>query len=168
MIGFNRRVQMEYDGSRYELPYDSKELKKNKFICFGFWVTYLALFIVAGCLNQDSSRTIWIAVPYFLIFLPLGFDLIGLYNLSYLKTGFNKTDLNASIIKIKNSTLAIMLISILNIILDGIFIVINFKDIILIKELAYMLLMILLIIDVVIFGKNYDRMFGGVTLSSNQ
>ena len=161
------RAVTYYDGVYYELPYDEKDFKKNKFICLGFGILFLLIYLGAGSLNPDSSRTIWIVLPYFFMFLPLAYNILGVINLFGLKTRMEKVQYEESIIRVKNCSMAVLVMAAINIILDLIFIFLNRADLNFAIQLFYILLLLMLIIAVIAFGKKYDKMFGGVITSSN-
>ena len=169
--GFGRDGKLKtityYEGSYYRFPYDSGELKKNKICSLIFGLLFLALFVLAGSINADSSRTVWIVFPYLFIFLPIALFLLGVVSLFFIKDRMEKGEYEGSIIRMKNSGLAIFWVTIINIFLDVIFIIKNLKTIILGKEIFYIAILIILIITVLVFAKKYDKMFGGVYLDSN-
>ena len=156
-----------YEGSYYELPYDEKQFKKNKIVCLIFSVMFLLIYMVAGFINPDSSKTAWVVFPYIFIFLPIAFNILGVVNLFTLKTRMERSGYEESIIRMKNSSLTIMVLAIINILIDIIFIIKNFNKINFVIEISYILLLLILIITVIAFGKKYDKMFGGVVLNSN-
>ena len=156
-----------YEGSYYELPYDEKEFKKNKIICLFFSLLFLLIYLGAGFINPDSSKTVWIVFPYFFIFLPVAYNILGVINLLTLKTRMERAGYEESIIRMKNSSIAIMVLAIINIVLDLIFIVLNRSSINFVIEISYIMLLLILIISIIAFGKKYDKMFGGVILNSN-
>ncbi len=156
-----------YDGSYYKLPYDEKQFKKNKIICLIFSVEFLLVYVMAGLINPDSSKTAWIVFPYLFIFLPTALNFLAVFNLFGLKNGMERVGYEAGIIRMKNSSIAIIVLAILNILLDLIFIIINRHNVNFVLEISYIVLLLILIISVIAFGKKYDKMFGGVILDSN-
>ena len=157
-----------YDGSYYELPYDEKQFKKNKITCLIFSIMFLLIYLMAGYVNTDSSKTAWIVFPYLFIFLPIAFDIFAVINLFGLKSRMERAGYEASILRLKNSSIAIIVLTILNIVLDLIFIILNRYTLNFVLEISYIVLLLILIISVIAFGKKYDKMFGGVVLNSNQ
>ena len=156
-----------YDGSYYELPYDEKQFRKNKITCLIFSVTFLLIYLVAGFINPDSSKTAWIVFPYLFIFLPGAFNILAVINLFTLKLRMERAGYEASIIRMKNSSMAILVLAIINIVLDLVFIIINRHTLNFVLEISYIVLLFILIISVIAFGKKYDKMFGGVILKTN-
>ena len=156
-----------YEGSYYKLPYDEKQFKKNKIICLMFSVAFLLIYLLAGLINPDSSKTAWIVFPYFFIFLPIGYNLLGVFNLFTQKVRMERAGFEESIVRMKNSSIAIMVLAVINIILDLIFIFLNHRELNCVIEISYIVLLTILIVTVIAFGKKYDKMFGGVILNSN-
>lgn len=156
-----------YEGSYFELPYDERQFKKNKAICFIFSFLFLLIYLGAGLINPDSSKTAWIVFPYFFLFLPVGFNLLGAFNLVGQKCRMEKAGYEESIIRLKRSSIAILVLSVFNIVLDLIFICINYKEINFVIEISYILILLMLIASVIAFGVKYDKMFGGVIRNSN-
>ena len=128
---------------------------------------FLLIYMVAGFINPDSSKTAWVVFPYIFIFLPIAFNILGVVNLFTLKTRMERSGYEESIIRMKNSSLTIMVLAIINILIDIIFIIKNFNKINFVIEISYILFLLILIITVIAFGKKYDKMFGGVVLNSN-
>ncbi len=157
-----------YEGNYYEFPYDDRKLKRNKISCLLYYILFFITYLGAGSLNAESSRTFWIVFPYLFVFLPLGYFFLGLINLLNIKLKMERAEYEGSIIRIKNSSLAILVLSIINILLDLIFLILNHANINIILELLYICCFIILVATVVMFGKKYDKMFGGVVLNSNQ
>ena len=60
-----------YTGYYYILPFSEKEKKKTNWINMAFAAILLVLQVVAGMVNQDSSRTFWVLYPYLFTFLPV-------------------------------------------------------------------------------------------------
>ena len=59
-----------YIGDIYVLPFDEKKKKQTNRVTLGFAAAMVAIQLLAGMMNQDSSRTFWIVYPYLFIFLP--------------------------------------------------------------------------------------------------
>ena len=78
-----------------------------------------------------------------------------------------RAEYEASIIRIKNSSMVIVIMAILNIVLDLIFIILNRYTLNFVLDISYIVLLLILIISIIAFGKKYDKMFGGVVLNSN-
>ena len=140
---------------------------------------FLLIFLGAGLINPDSSKTAWIVFPYFFLFLPIGFNLLGTFNLFGQKCRMEKAGYEESIIRLKKSSMAIMILAAVNIILDLIFSILgDIKNSFLIFicinhninfviEFSYIAILLLLIASVIAFGVKYDKMFGGVIRNSN-
>ena len=161
-------LKKDYDGSVYQLPYEESEFKKNKIITAIFCISFILIYIIAGSVNTASSRTIWIVFPFMFMFLPMAFNALGTINMIGLKPVMLNADYERSILRIKNCSMAVLVMAVINIILDLIFIILNHTDLDFVIEISYIMLLLLLIAMVVAFGKKYDKMFGGVTLYSNQ
>lgn len=142
------------------LPYDSKLKKlisiKNAF----FSLILFSLQLCAGFINQTSSHYFWIFYPYILAFLPCVYFLTGAYSLFGLNEKISKKQWDKSLGRCRNSVLGLLIVSVLNCILEVIFIIINIKKHeILPKECIYLLLQISIVIICIFYSKFFNKCF---------
>ncbi len=146
----------------YRLPYDHKQKRKNSCICIVYSLCELLIFVLAGLINQDSSRTFWIVFPYLFLFLPIAFQLLGAINLILSDDIMAEKSFNNSLGRIKTSARLLIVLSVINLVLDIVFILLHFGQIAISSEIIYMVCIVLIIIASIIFGFIFDKLFAGL------
>lgn len=101
--------------------------KKTGRINLLFVVLYFVFIVGIGLLNQDSSRTLWIVIPYFCMFLPLALFAGGAYTYWHAALPMTPEVYKASIVRMRHSIIGMLGLAGLNIILDIIFIIRHFS-----------------------------------------
>ncbi len=146
----------------YRLPYDHKQKRKNSLICIVYSLCELLIFVLAGLINQDSSRTFWIVFPYLFLFLPITFQLLGAINLILSDDIMAEKSFNNSLGRIKTSARLLIVLSVLNLVLDIVFILFHFGQIAISSEIIYLVCIVLIIIASIVFGFIFDKLFAGL------
>lgn len=146
----------------YRLPYDHKQKRKNSFICIVYSLCELLIFVLAGLINQDSSRTFWIVFPYLFLFLPIACQLLGAINLILSDDIMAEKSFNNSLGRIKTSARLLIVLSVINLVLDIVFILLHFGQIAISSEIIYMVCIVLIIIASIVFGFIFDKLFAGL------
>lgn len=143
----------------YRLAYDRRQKRKNCLICVAYSIWELFIFVLAGLINQDSSKTFWIVFPYLFLFLPIAFQLLGAINLILSEDVMLKKTYDNSLGRIKISARLLILLSFINIILDIIFIFLYHSLIALLSEILYLICIALIAISAIAFGFIFDKLF---------
>lgn len=139
-------------------------------------VAYLLTMAGMGFINQDSSRTIWIVIPFFCLFLPMAWFAIGAYSYWDAKLPMTEEQKKGSIVRMRHSVVGVIVVSAVNMILDIVFILrckvfgLSFNttlghsgagaDMRLMPELFYMFGFVVLIALSVVFAKIYNKYYG--------
>lgn len=147
------------DNRFYKLDINETEKKRinrwNLIYCCGF----LVFWIMAGLVNQDSSRTFWILFPYYFIFLPIiyfGYGAVNFWSITEVMDGMAY---DGSIRRMHRSGLGIIIWTGINVLLDIIYIIVNFKTANLIREIFYCAFLIGIVVVGFLFAKFYDRTY---------
>lgn len=157
-----------YTGDYYCLPLDEAGKKKTRIMNFLFGLGMLTLVLAAGLINADSSRTIWIVIPYIFLFLPCAYMLIGAGAYWGTPLRMEHAAYNNSIIRMQRSCWGVIVLSIINAILDIVFIVLNHKTIDMGREVLYCVILVVLMAVGIAFGKYFDKVYVPVTMERNQ
>lgn len=152
----------KYIGNYYELPFDESQKKKTNWINLGFAVGFLIMMIFAGLVNQDSSRTFWVLFPYIFLFLPSAYMAIGAFSYWSVPLKMERADYIGSVIRLRHSATAIIVLSSINIILDFVFILLYHETVQIGKELIYMAGLAIMLAMGIFYGICYDKMFSKI------
>ncbi|MBQ0000765.1 MAG: hypothetical protein KBT01_04410 [Clostridiales bacterium] len=156
--------QYEYVGKHYRLPMDEAQKKRTAVWNFAAAAGFFLLELAAGLLNADSSRTAWIVFPYLFMFLPTAYMALGAYAFAGAPIRMEHSAYENSLVRLRRSVIAIMVLGGICILLDLIFIAIHFREINLQKELLYILCFTLAELLGLCYGKSYDRRFAGLAI----
>ena len=161
---FKKKVQN--DNRFYKL--DLKETAKKR-INRRNWLYFMGMFffwLLAGLVNQDSSRTVYVLFPYYFIFLPIIYFGYGALNFNGLSNIVDGIAYDGSVRRMQRSGLGIIIWTSINILLDIIYIIRNFKITNLTKEILYCLPLIGIIIVGIAFAKFYDENYAKLTMQN--
>lgn len=154
----------EYTGKFYRLPMNEKRKKQTGMINLAIVICFFVLEIVAGMLNPDSSRTGWIVFPYFFLFLPMAYMALGAFAYLTVPLKMQNSQYQNSLVRLRRSCIAILVLAGINILMDLIYIFIHFSDIQLYMEIMYLLCFVFMELTGFFYGKIYDRMYGGIVI----
>lgn len=151
-----------YVGDYYVLPFDKREKKKNAVILFVFVCLILGVQIIAGLVNQDSSRTAWIVFPYLMIFVPVAYMFRGFLGFAVCPSRMQKVQFETGIERCRRSAIGILILTSLSLMLDVVYMVLHRVELCVEKELLYAGCHIVLIMLIIFFGKYYNKVFSGI------
>lgn len=152
-----------YVGKFYTLPMDEKKKKKSSLINWIFVLLIGAAEVTAGLLNADSSRILWLMIPYIILFLPTAYMAIGAGTYLSVPVRMEHSAYENSLLRMKRSCIGIMILAGVNIALDGLYIMLNLKSMVHIRaEMCYIGCMVWIIVAGVLFGIAYDRLYTGI------
>ena len=150
-----------YTGEYHELKFDLKTKKKIQGICLIFGVLMLAALIIPGLLNQPSSRSLMVCLPYVCMFLPLIFFFSGIFSFFQASLLLTRERFDKSVLRMKHSTIALLVLAVISVICEIVWLILNKGGEAPFKELVYLLSHLPLAVLVVIFGRYYDKAFFG-------
>lgn len=158
----NDEGRFEYVGQLYKLPLDEKGKKRTNWINFFFVILFFAGEIGLGLINQESSRTIWILLPYFTLFLPMAYFAVGAYSYATSPAQMERAAYRGSILRMHRSVLGIIILSVINMALDLVYIVTHKPDIF--RELLYIGGFAVILVIAIGFALVYNRNYARVTV----
>ena len=150
-----------YTGEYHELKFDIKTKKKIQGVCLAFGVLLLAALMIPGLLNQPSSRSIMVCLPYVVMFLPLIFFFFGIFSFFQASLLLTRERFDKSVLRMKHSVVALFVLAVISVLCEVIWIIMNKGGEAPVKEFIYLLCHIPLMILVFVFGKYYDKAFFG-------
>lgn len=157
-----------YTGDYYVLPFDEEQKKKTNWVNIGYTVALIILQVVAGMLNQDSSRTFWIVYPYLFIFLPLAYMFIGAVSYYSDPLRMQKAQYETGLARIRRSCIGSMVLVGISAVLDIVYMILHHAAIRMGREMLYLFCHILFLAVAFMFGKYYDKTYGGLTTEKSE
>jgi hypothetical protein len=160
----NKAGLYSYTGRYYTLSMDQKRKQQTGRVNLGVSAAFFALEVAAGLINPDSSRTVWIVLPYFFLFLPMGFLASGA--LAYLRAPLRmeRVAYEHSLVRLRRSCIAVMVLAGVNLLLDAVFLAMHASQIHIGREVLYLLCFAAMEALGIFYGKRYDRMYGGLRI----
>ncbi len=148
-----------YTGEYHELKFDLKTKAKVRGICLIYGISFLAALIVPGLLNQPSSRSIMVCLPYVFMFLPLIFFFFGVFSFFQAPLLLTRERFDKSVLRMKHSAVAFLVLDIISVICAVIWCVMNKGGEAPLKEIIYILSHLGPAVLVLIFGRYYNKVF---------
>lgn len=151
----------------YVLEMSDSGKKQSSCVNFAFVLGIAAFQLLAGMVNQDSSRTGWVVFLYLFTYLPLIYAFFGVF--TYWSAGTTMTCLQYQhgLMRIKKSLLAVLAMDVIGIAFELLYMVLHRNGLHLVPELVYVLLHLPHIILVVVYGRYYDRTFASSVKEKN-
>ncbi len=131
-------TEVVYKGDYYCNDNINKKQQLRYYILL-FSVMILA-FLMNGILESESSKIIYIALPYMCCFLPFAYIIMGIYRLWKNPDKMEKIQKERSYDRLLRSSVGILVLSILSIIGSVIYLINNSKDISILIEGRFLLL----------------------------
>ena len=162
------RDRFFYNGDLYVLPYDETEKKKTYLPCFSFGAGMFACLVVQGLVNQTSSRTLWVVLPYFLQFLPVLFFLMGIVEYALAAPKMTRQQYDKGVGRMHFNGIAVIVLAAISIISDVIYLVLRRGRYDMGREFFYLFLHVPVIMIAVLFSRYYNKKFSGISVETTQ
>lgn len=146
-----------YVGQYYELLIDEETKKSTNKKNIFYLILFLLFWILAGLVNQDSSRTFWVLFPYFFILLPIIYFGYGAVNYWAQSVKMEKMAYDTSVGRMHRSGLGVIIWTAINVLLDIIYIILNINTAVIWKEIVYILFLLGIVVSGVMYAKFYDK-----------
>ncbi|MBE5843571.1 MAG: hypothetical protein E7302_05230 [Butyrivibrio sp.] len=162
------RDRFFYVGDIYVLPYDETEKKKTYFPCILYGIGMFAATVLQGMVNQASSRTLWVVLPYIIQFLPVLFFLLGIVEYIGATPRMTKPQYDKGIGRMHFCAAALIVLTVISAVSDIVYLIIRRGQYDMTKEVIYLLLHIPVILVAFFFGRYYNKKFSGIAVESNK
>lgn len=139
-----------YTGKYYIFDIKSEEKKKIFIKNAIFSILYLLLFILAGLVNNDGSRSIFVAVPYVFLYLPYVYLVTGTFMTLKISEKMEFAVYDKSLAGTRRSCIGIMFISLYLCLADSVYILINSGQILIVREAVFLCIQILVFFGTVL------------------
>ena len=162
------RDRFFYIGDLYVLPFDEKEKKKTYIPCVLFGVLMLISLLMQGLINQSSSRTIWVVLPYFIQYLPALFYLLGVMEYVSSTMRMTRSQYEKGIGRMRFCAVALIVLAVISGICDLIYIIIRNGEYLIFREVLYLSIHLVTIMIAATFGRYYNRHFSGISIEKSK
>lgn len=157
------KIKYKDDNRFYKLDINEADKKKANVWNWIYFAGMFVFWLLAGLVNQDSSRTFYVLFPYYFIFLPIIYFGYGAVNFSGLQAVMDGVAYDGSIRRLHRSGLGIIIWTGINVLLDIIYIILNFQTANILKEIIYCVCLIGIMIVGFMFAKFYDKNYASLT-----
>ena len=154
------------DNRYYKLDINETEKRHVNLMNWVYFFGMFCFWLLAGLVNQDSSRTFYVLFPYYFIFLPIIYFGYGAFNFSGLSSNMDGVAYDGSIRRMHRSGLGIIIWTGINILLDIIYIIVNFQTANIGKEVIYIVFLAGVVVVGVLYGKFYDKHYTKMVFTS--
>ena len=151
----------------YVLEMSDSGKKQSSCVNFAFVLGIAAFQLLAGMVNQDSSRTGWIVFLYLFTYLPLIYAFFGVFTYWEAGTTMSCLQYQHGLMRIRKSLFAVLVMDVIGIAFEIIYMVLHRNGMDFAPELMYLLLHLPHIILVVVYGRYYDRTFASSVKEKN-
>lgn len=162
------RDRFFYKGDIYVLPYDETEKKKTYLPCLLFGAGMFAALVVQGLVNQTSSRTLWVVLPYFFQFLPVLFFLIGIVEFAGATPRMTRQQYDKGIGRMHFCGIAVIVMAALSTVCEVVYLIIRRGQYDIGRELIYLFLHVPVIVLACFFARYYNKKFSGISVESGK
>ncbi len=161
------RDRFFYKGDLYVLPFDENAKKKTYLPCVLFGIGMFGSLILQGLINQSSSRTIWVVLPYFVQFLPVLYYLLGVMEYVGATPRMTRPQYDKGIARMHFCGIAVIVIAAISAGCDIGYLIARRGEYIIWKELLYLSAHLLTVLIGLLFGRYYNKHFSGITVEKN-
>lgn len=151
----------------YVLEMSDSRKKQSSCVNLAFVLGISVFQLLAGMVNQDSSRTGWIVFLYLFTYLPLIYAFFGVFTYWEAGTTMSCLQYQHGLMRIRKSLFAVLVMDVIGIAFEIIYMVLHRNGMDFAPELMYLLLHLPHIILVVVYGRYYDRTFASSVKEKN-
>ncbi|MCR5657633.1 MAG: hypothetical protein K6G06_09250 [Butyrivibrio sp.] len=162
------RDRFFYAGDLYVLPFDENLKKKTYLPCGLFYIAMMAAIILEGCINQTSSRTLWVVLPYMIQFLPALFFLLGLVEYIGATPRMTRQQYDKGIGRMHFCGVAVIVLAAISALCEVIYLILRRGQYDIKSELIYLAMHVPVVLVAIAFGKYYNKHFSGITKESTK
>lgn len=146
----------------YQLPFDETTKQKTNRINVGFAVLFFAMILGVGFINTASSKVMWCYFPYIFMYLPMAFFVAGA--IAYVKADLSMPEATykKSILRMRNSVYGILIFAVINIITDGIYMLIHRGQYAMGNDICFLLGQLVIIGCALAFSMVYDKYYATI------
>ncbi len=155
--------EISYIGDYYILPFSQKEKNKTNRVNLAITFVIIAMLLLAGFANQDSSRTFWIVFPYLIIYIPTGYMLLGAFTYIHAPIRMQNVQFETGIERMRRSGIGVLIFTTLSIILDIVYMILHRTNLNWSRELIYFFCQFFILAVLFLFRKYYARIYAGIT-----
>lgn len=151
-----------YTGSYYVLPFDEGAKRRSSRVNLAFGLIIAGLYLAMGMVNPPSSRTAYVVMPYVILFLPIAYFIFGAVRYMGCRLRMENGDYQKGLVRMKHSAWGMLGTLAVSAVLDILYIIIHLDAGVAGKEVVYLAFHFVLAAIIVVYGKLYDRLYGGI------
>ena len=158
------RDKFYYTGDLFVLPFDEKTKKRSVWQFTLFEVLLLAELLGQGMLNQTSSRTLWIVLPYLFQILPVLLMLVGTFEYKLSRLHMVRSEYDKGVARMRRSAYGLIVLTAVSFICTLVYIILRHgnEEFDPAKEVIYLLWHFLTVGLMVLYGKLYSKYFSQI------
>ena len=153
-----------YKGNLYILPFEEEEKKKTHLPCLSFGILMVVSIILQGLINQTSSRTIWIVLPYMIQFLPALIYIVGTVEYMGATPRMTREQYDKGISRMRFCAISLIVIAICSILCDIVYMSTRAGEYELKLEILYLVCHLATIAICLLFGRYYNKKFSNIEI----
>ncbi len=147
----NGNGEYKYTGEYYRFDMPGEKIREMKWIYAALALSTAILFLIAGFINNEGSKVIYVSLPYVVLLLPIGFMVWDVVKIASLRGDMTKKQYDQSVVQLKNVTTAATVLSFLASAGDIVFMALGFASEYQAKELLFLFLVMLIGVLNIIF-----------------
>lgn len=151
-----------YTGDYYTSAIDAGNKKKIVLQCILALALLTALFLGAGFLNNDGSRNFFIVMPFIFLVLPMLYFGMGIYHLCRVGERMEFAQMDKSIGRLYRCAVGMQVLSAYLCAADFMFLFFRFREIRLIREVIFFLIMTVYLVFGIYIGKKTRKIKAAV------
>ncbi|WP_312369825.1 hypothetical protein [Lachnoclostridium sp.] len=109
---YKEKKNITYHGKYYRIQMDNKKIKKAKWINVIYGLVFFILFTFLGFLNNESSRMLYVVLPYVFLFLPIFYTNMGTIKLLNITGDMTVKEYELTIQRMRKTTLSMLILAI--------------------------------------------------------
>lgn len=86
----NGNGEYKYTGEYYRFDMPSEKIREMKWIYAALALSTAILFLIAGFINNEGSKVIYVSLPYVVLLLPIGFMVWDVVKIASLRGDMTK------------------------------------------------------------------------------
>ena len=153
-----------YIGNLYILPFDEDEKKKTHLPCLAFGIMMLMFIVLQGLINQTSSRTIWIVLPYIVQFLPALTYMVSTVEYIQATPRMTRRQYDKGISRMRFCALGLIVVALVSFLCDIVYMSTKVNEYVVSKEVEYLVCHAFTVIVCVLFGRYYNKKFSNIEI----
>lgn len=153
-----------YEGDYYRLELQKEDRKKAVVLNIIVSIGMMVLFVLAGLVNNEGTRKVYIVLPYICIFMPLFYMFIGACSFAGVPERMQFAHYDRSLCRSRRSCIGAMVLAAIVFLLDLIYTIANHSTVVMGREILFLACMAGLLLAGIGYMGLYKKYFSKVTV----